>query len=86
MLKILLPIFIILLPNYGMVSEAQAQKLEVTREFMEGCETGTAPCDPIEILRSHHQEDWLVILPDGTSFLRMMSCGGGGFQLELGTR
>ncbi len=132
--KIFLSLLISLLANYGIVSEAQ--NVEVTREFMEGCEMGTTPCEPIEILRSHHDEDWNIVLPsggtlstvilydqkgidlfwsgkmeeaipirqdqcgpdrlpsitlkslpDGTYFLRMMSCGlGGGFQLELRTR
>lgn len=65
MLKTFLPLLIILLANYGLVSEAQAQKLEVSKEFMEGCEMGTTPCEPIIILRSHHDEDWNIVLPSG---------------------
>lgn len=67
-LKILLPLLIILFPSSEMVSEDVTHKLEVSKEFMEGCEMGTTPCEPIEILRSYHDEDWNIVLPSGGTF------------------
>ena len=48
-----------------MYGQSCPQKLQIPFDFLEGCEMGTAPCDPVNIVRSTEDENWFLVFPSG---------------------
>ena len=41
------------------------KKMQIPFDFLEGCEMGTAPCDPVNIVRADEHENWFLVFPSG---------------------
>ena len=64
-MKKLLVFSLLLWGGIALYGQSCPQKMQIPFAFLEGCEMGNAPCDPVNIVRSHADETWFLVFPAG---------------------